>query len=367
MAKKSMSKSDAASSKISKLKITPKDAVYIGLDVHKNSIHVALWRNDGLATWWVGPASADKLISILEPIREAVRCIAYEAGPSGYGLWRKLQAAGFPALIVAPNCIVRDVRERAKTDRVDCRHLAERAAKHDLRGIQPPSEEEESFRALARHRHRIMRKRVAVKSAIKLFLQYNSLSEPEGLSHWSKASLASLSILDLPSYLRMELDEMLSEYYEQSARIKRLDRELEQSSSSGPLGKTVSTLCTHPGVGKVVAIRFAAEIYQPERFADTSHLASYLGLAPGIRQSGETSRRGGLMRSGQAELRSLLVQAAWTWVRYDSGAHNLWARLLRNTGCAQKAIIGVARRLSGNLWQMLMRESVYRPYRYNAA
>ena len=85
-----------------------------------------------------------------------------------------------------------------------------------------------------------------------------------------------------------------------------------------------------------------------------------IGLAPQVRQSGETRREGGLLKSGNARLRTVLVEAAWRWVRYDAAAANRYRRLVGNTGSGKKAIVAMARRLGVLLWRLSVRGEFYR-------
>ena len=105
---------------------------------------------------------------------------------------------------------------------------------------------------------------------------------------------------------------------------------------------------------------FLTEVYRPERFTRQGQLAKYVGLAPLIRQSGNTRREGALIKAGREHLRSLLVEAAWVWVRREAPAVEVYRRLVHNTGSPQKAIIGMARRLAIRFWIMLPRREDYR-------
>lgn len=360
MAKKKESRLEQANNKIKKMKVTKDDKLYIGIDVHKQTNHVAIWKNSSLGTHWVASNNLDSLIASLLPIRENIVCIAYEAGPTGYGLWRKLKNAGFPAIVVAPNCIVKSARPTAKTDKIDCIHLAERASKNDLKGIIPPSEQEEQIRSIARLRGKMVKKRASLKSAIKSFLLSNGLPVPLGLSKWTLGAISALKEMELPESLRFELDELLLLLEEFTCKVKRIDGKLAEMVKNENYAKKFAIVTSHPGVGTVVGTRFITEIYQPERFKSGESIACYLGLAPRIRQSGETTKLGGVIPSGQKELRSLLVEAAWQWIRYDKAAKARWSALLARVGNSQKAIIAMARRLAVNLWTMLVKGQYYR-------
>jgi transposase len=114
-------------------------------------------------------------------------------------------------------------------------------------------------------------------------------------------------------------------------------------------------------VGKVVATTFHTELYRPERFGRGEEVASYLGLAPTVRHSGERTPRGHLVPVGHPLLRSPLIEAAWMWRAKDTYARELYNKLLSKTGIPQKAITALARRLAIILWRLSIEQRVYRP------
>ena len=105
---------------------------------------------------------------------------------------------------------------------------------------------------------------------------------------------------------------------------------------------------------------FRLELPGPERFDDAAQVARMLGLAPQVVQSGQTRRSGRLLKSGNARLRTALVESAWRWVARDESAARRYRQLVANTGSGKKAIVGMARRLAVLLWRMSVRGEPYR-------
>jgi len=132
------------------------DLFSIGLDVHKRSYHIALRRADNQTITWVSPANSECVADQIEDLGIKVDCIAYEAGPTGFGLARFLDRAGHKVIVAAPSRIPRPTTSGAKTDRLDCIKLAEYAAKGMLKSIAVLSEELEAERSLARRRHQLV-------------------------------------------------------------------------------------------------------------------------------------------------------------------------------------------------------------------
>lgn len=346
-------------SKLEVLAAKPGEVIIVSFDTHKKTYHPAVWKNGVLAASWVMPADNAAVVRMLEPAREALVKVVYEAGPTGYSLARALEAAGFPVGVVAPGKTPHAPNQGNKSDRIDCRQLAVLAAKKMLTFVTPPSAQEEQERQVLRVRESLMTKRRRVMQQLKSMLLQYGIAEPEGLNKWTRAGVAALRQLELAEDLRFCFDELLSEFAYFNQALKRARKKLAVIAKRH--ASEMARLRSHPGVGEKTARHFLLEIHQPRRFDNHKQLAAYLGLAPKVRQSGETRREGGVLRSGRGGLRATLVEACWRWVRDDAEARRTYGRLCRNTGCPQKAIYALARRMAVNLWCMLTREQSYRP------
>jgi transposase len=342
------------------LTVTAQDVVFVGLDVHKKSIHVAVWMNGQVVRHWVMPAKCKLVLAKLEPLRVGLQGVVYEAGPTGYRLARTLRSAGFAVEVIAPSKTPQPAGYSAKTDRLDCLQLAEYAAKGLLRPVAIPSEQEEADRQVIRLRDQVIRKLRRAKQQIKSFLLQFGLDEPAGLEHWSQAGVRALGRLPLAAELRFYLDELLAELGQLQGQLKRVNQRIEQLGGQERHGPAREVLTSHPGVGTIVAMSFRTELFDAGRFSNGLQIGQYLGLAPRVSQSGQTRRDGPICKTGRGYLRSLLIQAAWPWVRRDPAAQKIYQRLLSHSGISQKAIIGMARRLAIHLWRMVTTGELYR-------
>jgi transposase len=330
------------------------DRVFVGLDVHKASVHAALMINGVIVKTWSMPYNPAVIAASLEPYR-AARCgVVYEAGPTGFSLARRLIALGYVVKVAAPSRIPRPSAPQAKSDRLDCRRLADFLAKGQLTFVTIPTETEEADRQVMRSRGQCLGKVKRAKQQIKSFLLQHGIVEPDGLAYWSNASLQALKDLKLNAQLRFCLDRLLRELAFLCAELKAFEEHLGRLARTERLRKAIRILDAHPGVGPLTAMAFAVEVYRPERFTQGKGIAGYTGLAPKVSQSGLTRREGPLMKTGRGELRALLVEASWRWVSKDTHGRQLFAHLVRNTGSKQKAIVGVARHLSIELWKRLV-------------
>src|SRR3990170_5914088 len=143
------------------------DEVYVGVDAHKKDDHVAVLRNGQEVATWVMPHRSETLVKALEPMKKHLKCVAYEAGPTGYGLARALHRAGLPVMVAAPGKTPQPANRGSKTDRLDCRDLAEHAQKNDLKGVAIPTEAQEADRQVGRVRGQLVSKLRRVKQQIK--------------------------------------------------------------------------------------------------------------------------------------------------------------------------------------------------------
>jgi len=330
------------------------DRVFVGLDVHKKSYHAAVRVNGQEVATTVLAANPDDVVRYLEPYRAGVLHVAYEAGPTGYALVRRLRAAGVAADVIAPNKTPRAPCDAAKSDRLDCRKLAHDDEKGDLKPVAVPTEQEEADRQVGRLQEQLIRRRRVAKQHIKSFLLQHGLKEPEGLNHWTRASVAALREMPLGLELRFCLDALLEDLRQALEFLKEVEKRLRAMARQPRLAARVARVDAHPGVGAQTAMHFVLELHQPERFDNGEQVSAYLGLAPRVRSSGQQRKEGPLLKAGRGPLRAMLVEASWTWIRVDAKARAVFGRLWGNTGCPQKAIVAMARRLAVRLWHLLI-------------
>lgn len=336
------------------------EVFYVGADVHKRSYHLALRRADGRSLSLVIPASPQAVLDLLDGLNIRIGAVAYESGPTGFSLARILHDADIPVIVAAPSKIPRSVTPGAKCDRLDCLKLAEYAAKGMLKPIAIPSPQEEARRALLRRRHMVVDAVRRCKQRIKGLLLFLGIDEPKELEHWQHGVDAVLLALPMEPAAHLTMESYLRELTFDLEELRRVEFHLKSLAKSEELTTSIACLQSVPGVGAIVATTFALELFRPQRFKRPEEVASYLGLAPVVRHSGNKTPSGRLVPVGQTRLRSLLIEAAWMWKTKDSYADTLYRRLLGKTGIAQKAIAAVARRLAIILWRLCVEQRMYR-------
>jgi transposase len=326
------------------IKLTAHDEIYVGIDAHKDSCSVAIWLNDAPALDFVMPADNKRLARTLEKLRPALKQAVYEAGPTGYSLARELRKAKLPVHVVAPSKTPRQAGRDSKTDRLDCRKLAQYAAKRLLRPIAIPTRQQEADRQVSRLREQLVAKQKRIKYQIKSFLLQHGLRQPTGLKSWSHAAVQALQKMQLSTQLRFCLDTLLAELGFLEAQIKNTEQKLTEIFSHKHHAPRIKILKTHPGVGPVISGQFCVEIFDPDRFKSPTEVAKYVGLCPMVTQSGQSQRDGPILKTGSK----------------DPHAYRVFRRILHNTGEKNKAITAMARRLAVNLWKMACDNEPYR-------
>jgi len=340
--------------------------VWLGIDVHKSSYQVAMMTRDGREATWSSVACPHSLVTQVRGLGVKVALAVYEAGPTGFGLARALRSAGIAVCVAAPSRVVRPVSAGAKTDRLDCLKLAEYGAKGMVKSIAIPSESEEAERSLLRRRHQLVDELRRTKQRIKSHLLCLGVEEPSGLKGWSRRGVAELKELSLPREAKWTLESLVRELEYVMGEQAVVERQLACVMETPRHQEVFEALRSVPGVGPVVATSWCLELFRPQRFLCGEELASYLGLAPVVRQSGSGKARARIRPVGKRRLRSLLVEAAWLWRAWDPWAAQWYRRCLARTGVFQKAITALARKLAIILWRLSVERRPYRPGLANA-
>jgi transposase len=296
--------------------------LYVGLDVHKESIAVAYAPEDrGAEVVSLGPIGTrqcdiDKLIRTLQS-KGATLIFVYEAGPCGYWVYRYLTRKGLRCTVVAPSLIPRKPGDRVKTDRRDAMTLARLMRSGDLTSIYVPQIEDEAMRDLSRGREDAMRDLKAAKYRLKAFLLRHDIRY-EGRANWTAAHLRWLSAVVCPTPVQQIIfQEYVRAVTEQHERLQRLEAELRDHVTRWRLYPVVEAIQALRGVELTGAIILIAELGDLTRFDTPRQLMSYLGLTPSEYSSGERRRQGGITKAGNTHARRALVEGAWAY-RYPA-------------------------------------------------
>lgn len=292
--------------------------VFVGLDVHKDSISVAYAAEDrGSPVTFVGPIGTlqgdiDKLLRRFHS--KASRLVfAYEAGPCGFVLHRYLTRKGLECLVVAPSRIPKKSGDQFKTDRRDAVELARLLRSGDLTSVYVPSVEDEALRDLSRARYDAVKDLKAARLRLKSFLLRLGIFYA-GRADWNDAHQRFLARVTCPTPAQqIVFQEYLHAITETSQRLKRLEAQLREHSASWRLSPLVDAFQALRGVQDTVAITTVAELGDITRFDNPRQLAAFVGLVPSVHASGPSRRLGSITKAGNPHARRVLVEGAWAY------------------------------------------------------
>lgn len=327
------------------------EKVSIGIDVHKNHYTVTCLVKGVVVQRATMPAEPEKLVSFIEArfAGAEVKC-CYEAGFSGFVLHRVLASRGIANIVVNAGSIEVAARDRVKTDRRDSLKIAQQLECGRLRGIRIPSVEEEAQRLLHRTREQLIRKRTGIVNQMRMRLYQFGMSLPKSIS--AKALNLLLVEKELSKELRISLEVLIRLWSAVNFEIDTIEEHQAEQAKADHKEKTYRSI---PGYGFQTARVVSTELGDMKQFSNERALFSFIGLTPSERSSGETERKGHISRQGSARLRCVLVEAAWSAVRYDKYWNWVYKRLALRLG-GKRAIVAIARRLIG-LARALMREN----------
>jgi transposase len=350
---------------------------WAGLDVH--AARVVVVTVDGES----GELSAHRLsgetaevvafcAGLLGPVKAA-----YEAGPTGFGLARALQAAGVACLVAAPGKIERPASDRVKTDRRDAERLVRLLMVGGLHAVRIPSGEEEALRDLVRAREDVRGDLMRARHRMgKLLLRHDVRYDGAG-ENWTQRHRDWLGRVELEGRgAQVTLLDYLGAIDALVVRRDALEQTIAELVESSPWAQTVARLRCLRGIDTLTAVGLCAEIGDFERFARAGQLASYLGVVPSEDSSGQRRRLGSITKTGSRHARRLLVEAAWHYRRpprrgktlaarqdgqpthvlalawkAQQRLHRTWRRLDSERGKRRTVVaVAVARELAGFCW-----------------
>jgi transposase len=305
--------------------------------------------------------------------------VAYEAGPTGYGLARGLEAAGVGCVVAAPGKIERPAADKVKTDQRDAERVLRLLMIDGLHPVRVPTNEEEALRDVVRAREAVRGDLMRARQRLSKLLLRHDVRYEDTASAWTIRHRSWLTSLDLGERgAQVRLLEYLGAIDAIVIRRDALEKIIAELIPGSPWEQTVARLRCLRGIDTLSAVGLCAEVGEFERFAKAGQLMSYLGLTPSEDTSGEKRRQGAITKTGSRHARRLLVEAAWhyrrppakgqTLRRRQDGQpahiieiswqaqrrlHNVWQRLDTQRSKRRTIVaVAVARELSGFCWAL---------------
>ncbi|TCG03039.1 IS110 family transposase [Paraburkholderia steynii] len=290
--------------------------LYVGCDVHKDSITVAYALDAGevelLGKSGTRQADIDRLCKRLRSKAQRIRFV-YEAGGCGYGLYRQLVNKGFDCMVCAPSLIPKKPGERVKTDRRDAIKLVRSLRAGDLSAVHVPTVHDEAFRDLARTwvsaRHDLKRARQQLKA----FLLSHGVHYT-GRADWGAAHQRWLGAHAFgDAWQQLAFEEHRRTIEDRLAQCARLETALREALPNWRFYPAVLGLQSMRGVQFITAVGMLAELGDLSRFTHPRQLMAWLGVTPSEHSSGDRRRQGSITKNGNSYARKLLIEAAWSY------------------------------------------------------
>ena len=306
----------------------PKKMRHVGLDVHAETIVVAVAEPDGsvreMGTIRHRPEAVRKLIAKLGG-PSALR-VCYEAGPTGYPLYWQLTALGVHCDVIAPSLIPTKAGDRVKTDRKDAAKLARCYRAGDLTAVWVPDAATEALRDLVRAREVTKQDQLRARHRVSKFLLRHGCQRPDGMRAWTltHAQWLARQTFALPT-LQVVFDEYRATLALLADRVARLERAIQAALLTlAPAQQAlVGALATLRGIQQITAATIVSELGTLRRFPNPRQLMGYAGLVPREHSSGSGVHRGAITKTGNAHLRRVLVEAAWAYRHRPNPASGL--------------------------------------------
>lgn len=312
---------------------------YVGMDVHKSTIAVAVAEGRGGEVRYLG-----EIANTTEAIGKLVRQLkkgddslsfCYEAGPCGYGIQRHLSDLGWDCQVVAPSLIPKKAGDRVKTDRRDSVMLARLHRAGELTAVWVPDDAQEGLRDLTRAREDMKHLQRQAKQRLTAFLLRYGKSYA-GKSNWTQAHFRWLEGMKFCQPVQqIVFQQYVDTVKVLTTRVYELDKQLESSASESVFWPVIEGLMALRGVNLLTAVTIVAEIGDLKRFASAPQLMAYLGVVPSEHSSGASKSRGGITKTGNSHVRRVLVEAAWTYRHPARKTAHLQRRAERTSDAVQ--------------------------------
>lgn len=354
---------------------------FVGLDTSKlhHAVAIAEGGRDGevrfLGEIEGSEAATAKLVRKLAAKYDRLT-FCYEAGPTGYALYRQIKSLGHACTVAAPSLIPKRPGNRVKTNRRDSVSLAKLLRSNELTPVWVPDRDHEAMRDLTRARESAMLDLRTRRQQLSAFLLRQGRPYPQSKKTWTKAHMGWLASqkFDYPAQ-RLVFEEMMLAMRQAQERQARLEQAIGDAVPEWSLGEVVTALMAMRGLDVISAATFLAEIGDLSRFASPRELMAYLGLVPSESSTGDTILRGPITKTGNRRARRILVECSWSYQhpprvgaskqpKVDAAPqavreiawkaqcrlHRRYRALIRNGKLKTVAITAVARELAGFIW-----------------
>ena len=335
--------------------------VFCGIDIHFGHWNLCFVCDGEVAEKTKIPNSYKTLKMRLSKYSQARKIsIVYEAGFSGFWLYRRLISDDYDCIVTPPSKMPKS-ENKVKTDKRDAQKLAFYLSAGLLKVVYVPPADIESDRRVVRRRAQLVKKQTRAKNHIKSFLHLHGLKTPENIkTNWSNLYLTWLEGLNFDSESdNFTLSQLIRNYRRIREDLAEVTLYLRMLSRNEKYQENYKRVTSARGVGLITAMTFLLEIFDFGRFAKEDDFSSYLGMTPSQFSSGDKVRLGHITRQGNSNLRRILIESAWTVIKHDPHLREKYDRIKARGTNGKKAIVAVARSLAVRLRWCILDETEY--------
>ncbi len=340
--------------------------MFLGMDVDMRSIVLTQMDHLGSEKSVSMPYDSQVLLSYVGNNLASKRiAFVYEAGPTGFGLYDDISAAGYACLVVSPSAVPTARGKRVRTNRLDSRKLAVQLRGGSLEGIRVPSEAYRHLREYVTLRKMHITESAKCKQRIKALFLRHSMEFPGSTpgGYWSRELMLRLREYECAAALHLKLVSLLNclEFSRGQALLAQMEMRAFMDSNKD-IGESVRYAMSVPGVGWIVATYAIARIGDWRELVNSNEMASFFGLVQTEDSTGERSDRGSMTKAGDPVMRSRSVKAAWTAIRKDGELGRFYKRVYSTHAkdkASRIAIVAVARKLATRLHCVLKERREY--------
>jgi transposase len=333
-------------------------STFIGMDVHKEKITVAIAEEHGAPRYYGEIANTaeaiKKLIRKVVP-REGNTSFCYEAGPCGYGVYRQITGMGYRCDVVAPSLIPKKAGDRVKTDRRDAVMLTRLYRAGELTSVWVPAQDQEAMRDLTRAREDLKGMERHARQRLSGFLLRHGKRYP-GKSKWTPGYFRWLETIQFESSVQqIVFQEYVDMVKSLQDRVASIEQEMRNALSDWSLGSVVEALMALRGVNLVTAMTIVAEIGDMSRFKNPRQLMAHLGLVPSEHSSGSRRKRGEITKTGNGHVRRVLVESSWSYRLPARKTAHLQRKAEKTPAAVQEIAWKAQKRLCRRYWHLIQK------------
>ena len=333
--------------------------IFVGIDVHKKRWVVTIRTYDlAMKTFSMNAVAQDLWNIFITNYPGALIHIVYECSFSGFWVYDYFKERDYDIIVTPTNRILRD-GSHVKTDKIDSRKLAFQLSRGLLREVMVQTEKIRDYRSIFKIYDKQKEREGVILREVRCILEQRN--HPMKWERWNKVFVEKLKTLKFAEDIfNRKFGSLIKEYEFLCEQIKDSKDLIKEISKDEELGERILRIEKISGVGITSAVRLVVFFFdKKDRFKTGNKLTHHIGLTPSEWSSGEGIRKGKTGLSGDKHLRSIIIQLAWIAVRKDGSLMDKFDKVYKNSGCKQKAIVAVARKLMMKIHAITIKEEDY--------